>query len=350
VPVPVASSSVAPSPQATAKPLSPVKIVATFALPTTGVPSVHPIVALDGSLWYADNDRPTLYRIDSAGTVTAFLSASAAAGTQIRSLAAGPDGDIYYTLDSGGASAFEIRKIAPGGTDTLFAQPALSCVDAIVFDNDVLYGTGVVAGGAPGSAGVCHPKDTGSEAGELYRFDSAGKLETSVALPGSGLRPGQPEIGSDGRVWFFAFASGTGAAQALVAANARGTAVSFALKVSPLADRLVRGPYRSLYFPGAGGPLLDKVDTTGLESTFALQPSGAVVDVTRGSDGGIWFVGLASTGAPGTFGRRDPGLPLALYSFPKIPDAIVTGADGYYYVFAHATGSSAEDVSRVSLP
>jgi streptogramin lyase len=136
----------------------------------------------DGGLWFTESTSAEISHISTAGTIT---STTLAANSDPYAIAQGPDGNMWFTQAAVGASA--IGKITPAGVVTLFT-------------------VGLTAGAQP--EGITAGPD-----GNLWFTEFSGRRIGRISTDGSiseyllpvSSQPLGITTGPDGRIWFTDF-------------------------------------------------------------------------------------------------------------------------------------------------
>lgn len=217
--------------------------VGDIPTPSPPTPCIGSLAAgPDGNVWFTDFRTDHVGKITPAGAVTEFSAGISASATPW-GIAAGPDGNLWFTEGDGGPpsySAPRIGRITTSGAVTEFTQ-GLSAGT---------YPQGIVAGpdGNMWFAEYGHPGPP--------------------APPGSGQLPPQ-NVGRIGRI------------------TMSGAVTEFAAGISNAGgpSRIAAGPDGNLWFTERELPKLGRITTTGAVTEFTLAPNA----IAAGPDGNMWF-------------------------------------------------------------
>jgi streptogramin lyase len=260
----------------------------------------------DGNVWFTDDggagSMNAVGRITPSGTITEF-TAGLNAGASPGAVTTGPDGNIWFS-DIGTTPA--IGRITPSGTITEFS-------------------TGLNAGAYPGALTVGPDGniwfiDEGTTPA-IGRITPSGVItEFTAGLP-AGSYPYAITAGPDGNVWFVdgdLLAATPAAAIGKITPNGTITEYSTGLQAGALPDSLAAGADGDLWFVDDGDgvpypspespPEFGRVTMTGSItefplSTTMLNPS----DIVAGPDGNMWFTYADSTTLNATLARISMG-------------------------------------------
>ena len=134
----------------------------------------------DGNLWFTENTGNKIGRITTVGVVTEFSLPTATPG--LESIAAGPDGNLWFTSESGLANL--VGRITTGGAVTEFPIPTA---------NSQAWGIGAGPDGNLWFAEV--------HANQIGRITPEGVI-TEFPIPTASSDPTQVTAGPDGNLWF----------------------------------------------------------------------------------------------------------------------------------------------------
>jgi outer membrane protein assembly factor BamB len=196
-----------------------------WKFPTSGQLVSSPVIASDGTIYVADDDR-NLYAVNPDGTQK-WKYVVASSGTVTSSPAIGSDGTIYLQTDVG---AYAInpdgtQKWALANVPSLYSSPAIAdgtlyvgdeagCLDAISLNGTLdwcfstgnwLYSLAVYSSPAVGSDGTIYVgatnevSDTSSQ-GDLYAINADGALKWVFTTAGT-MVESSPAIGTDGTIY-----------------------------------------------------------------------------------------------------------------------------------------------------
>src|SRR4051812_9311569 len=299
----------------------------------------------------------------TAAAAPTYSSVPTANGAFPVDVAATPDGNVWYTDDSGKS----IGRIAPGGTVTQYGN---------VHDKP--------SGITPGAGNeVWFVESTGE--GRVGRVDAAGTLSewrpttnqaapTSIVLGPDGnfwfterakssaigritptgtitefragltidSTPWGIAAGPDGNLWFTEKAGRIGriTPQGVI------TEFSAGLSAGAVPTQIAAGPDGNLWFTSNGPtPRIGRISPQGVITEFPTGLSAGVVldDITAGRDGNLWF---SEQGTP-YVGQITPTGTISEYAFAsgKTPSGISSGPDGNLLIAEHG----AEAIGKVTV-
>ena len=251
---------------------------------------------------------------EASATSIHEFSSGLPAGSDLGGIAAGPDGNLWFT-DGGSTKA--IGRITPAGKITLFTM-------------------GLGTHGAPaditlGPDGNLWFTETGSPNNAIGRVTPSGKITEFTTGLHAGSAPNTIQPGPDGALWFL----DNGAPIGIGRVTTDGTITEFGTTdgLDPMSqpNDMTVGPDGNLWFTDQGDPKAIgrvKPDGTIDEFTGPLGPTNFPNELTAGGDGNVWF----SDDGTGAIGRVKPdgtideftmGLPMGAQ-----PDALTLGPDG----------------------
>jgi streptogramin lyase len=258
----------------------------------------------DGNLWFTEQANPGhVDLITTVGTITEFGTAN---GLTVNSnpfgIAAGPDGNVWFTEVTGN----RVGEITPSGSITEFGtanglSPSADLQDIAPGPNGALWFS------EDGNMGKIGRIDPTTHA--ITEFGTANGL-TANSTP-YGITPGP-----DGNVWFTEAASPGRIGRINPTTHAIsefGTANGLTVNSQPLG--ITAGPDGNLWFteyndPGRIGrinPNTGAIVEFGTASGLTANRSPSYI--ITGPDGALWFTeyGNTGTGAASAIGRIDPG-------------------------------------------
>jgi streptogramin lyase len=281
----------------------------------------------DGNVWFTEDSHNAVARVTPDGVVTEF-SAGLTKGCP-KGIALGPDGNLWVTESSGGGA---IARITPDGVVTEFTT-GLSVGEP--WD---------ITAGPDGNLWfvVRNPAVIGriTPDGVITEF-------TTGLTPGS--EPTAIAAGRDGNLWF------TEAADPgrIGRITTEGVITEFSEGLTPnmRPTDITAGPDGKLWFTeSAGAGAIGRIKTSGdiKEYSDGLTPGMEPTGIAAGNDGALWFTQAADPGAigrittDGEITEHDDGLTLN-----QGPLFISPGPDGNMW-FTENKGSG--HVARVTVP
>ena len=266
-------------------------------------------VGPDGALWF-NLDSNSIGRITTNGAISAYTDRRI---NQPYRVAAGPDGAMWFT--SSGSNA--IGRVTTSGAITMFTDPSISTPAGIAAGPDrALWFTNI------GNNGI-------------------GRITTSGAI----THYSDPSIddpagivaGPDGALWF---ANNISNSIGRITTSGAITIYTDPRIVGPAF--IAPGPDGALWFtndPGVRGPgSIGRITTSGAITIYTDPSIDQPYGIARGRDGALWFTNL---GGSGSIGRITTGGALSFYTDASIsyPEGIVAGPDGALW-FTNTSGNS----------
>jgi len=274
--------------------------------------------------------------VDKKGQVTEF-SAGISPGAQPGSIAAGPDGNVWFIEERGE----RIGRITPAGEITEFS--AGSAVE--------MAGSGITAG-PDGNVWFTERTDRASDLIEdrIARITPTGELTefsagiTPKVLDGQAYSPGVSGItaGPDGNLWFTEYD-----ANRIGRITPTGEVTEFSEGITPdkIPTEIAAGPDGNLWFTEAGyqdqqtGQVhpggIGRITPAGVVTEFSS--AGFPSSITTGCDGNLWFTEPFTT-----IWRMTPKGKVTDFSASEVT-AITTGPDGNLWFTAGGILSDAGD-------
>jgi streptogramin lyase len=234
-----------------------------------------------------------------AGSVTELPVPTA--GSLPRDIAAGPDGNLWFTE----ANANKIARLTPAGTMTEFAIPTAASSPFGITpgpDGDVWFGE--------------------STANKIGRVTPSGTI-SEYTVPTANAQPYALVAGSDGNLWF----TETTANQ-IGRITPAGTITEFSVPASSGVNLIAAGPDGNLWFSESTANQIGRITTSGAVTEFPVPTANAQpYGLAAGPDGNLWFPEFNGD----KIGRITPSGTVTEYPLPSSfsePDLITTGPDG----------------------
>jgi streptogramin lyase len=232
-------------------------------------------------------------------------------------IAAGPDGNLWYTDDGSG----KIGRITLSGAVTQFSLPIATSEPG-----------GVVTGP---DGNIWFVEQAGNKIGRIATTPPYAISE--FPLPGVNSWPTDIAVGADGNLWFTEYnGNKIGSISTIGAIN------EYALPTSDAGlSGIQGGPDGNLWFIEANGNRVGRILSGGSHTIteFPVLPNNFSYpqDIVPGADGNMWFT---EEGLPGRIGRILTASPNTITEFPTPtantgPFGIASGADGTLW-FAEA--------------
>lgn len=223
------------------------------------------ITAGPGGMWFVESEHDRVGRITNEGAVKAFGTGGHHDPT---SIAAGPDGNLWYTAKGDGGA---IVRITPAGAVTEFTAgltPGGKPQDITAGPDGNLWFT------APGT-------------GRIGRVTPAG----AITEFGAGSLVGSPRditAGPDGNVWF----TENGSAPAVARVTPDGVIAQYTvgLPLGSAPESIATGADGNVHFTDRGANAIGHVTPAGAITTSGgLAGAAGLRGITTGPDGRLWF-------------------------------------------------------------
>jgi len=296
--------------------------ISEFAIPTASSTPQAIAAGPDGNLWFTEYGGVKIGKITPAGVFTEYGPLSG----QPDGITSGPDGNLWFA-DSGGN---KIGKITPAGVITEFALPT------------AFSSPGSIAVGPDGNLWF-----TEGNANKIGRITTAGAI-TEYADPTAASLPVGITAGPDGNLWFTELNTGK-----IGRITTAGVITEFATpSPSGWPRGITSGPDGNLWYAVDQGNKIGKITTAGVVTEYALptgtpytnsnQPNSIIV----GPDGNLWF----TEGNGNKIGMITTAGVITEYAVPTAaswPMGIATGSDGRIW-FLENSGNKVGAVGPVS--
>jgi streptogramin lyase len=226
-------------------------------------------------------------------------------GVQLWGITAGPDGNTWFTEETGNA----VGRVTPGAVITEFTAG---------------FPTGSPRGIVTGADGNLWVAMAGGD-GAIARVTKAGVVtEFPVPTPGD---PTDIAAGPDGNLWYV-----DPAANLIGRITPEGSVTEFTDGLSTDAEptAIVKGPDGKLWFTEQAAGRIGRITTAGVITEFSsgLSGSSEPADIAAGPDGNLWF----TMKADGAIGRITPTGDVMEFSdgltMNSSPLGIAAGPDG----------------------
>ncbi len=263
---------------------------------------------------------------EASATAIHEFSKGLPAGSDLGGIAAGPDGNLWFT--DGGATK-EIGRITPAGKITMF-KSGLTHGDP----SDITLGPD----------GNLWFTETGSPNNAIGRVTPSGKIKEFTLHPGSAPNTIQP--GPGGALWFL----DNGAPVGIGRITTNGTITEFGTTngLHPMSqpNDLTVGGDGNLWFTDQGDPrAIGRVEPDGTIKEFIgpLDPLNSFPnELTAGADGNVWFT---DDGTPGAIGQVTPGGTIQEFNkgmpMGAQPDSLTLAPDGNVWFADQLSGHKA---------
>jgi streptogramin lyase len=312
LPAPIVISANAPStPKATVTFLpSSGGTITEFTVPTAGAAPWGIAAGPDGNLWFTESGAGKIGRITTTGTITEFVIPTANAAPF--GLTAGPDGNLWFAESSGN----KIGKITTAGVFTEYPvrTPASSPWDVTAGPDGNLWFTEL----------------GGNKVGKITTVGAI----TEFAVPTMASSPTDIATGPDGNLWF-----SENAGNNIGKVSTAGAFTEYPVPATAAGPYgIVSGPDGNLWFTGFTGNCIAKITTGGLTTEYPVPTAGAQpIAIVVGPDGNLWFTETGNS----KVGRITTGGAITEFSPPTggaSPVGIAPGEDGNLW-FTESTGN-----------
>jgi streptogramin lyase len=273
--------------------------ISQFAIPSAASEPTALAAGPDGNLWFTEYKGEKIGHITPSGTIAEFAIPTERARPE--GIAAGPEGNLWFTERKGN----KIGIITPTGTITEFAIPtAESEPEAITLgpDGNLWF--------------------TEYKANAIGRITPAGSI-TQFPLPTAESGPLGIAPGPDGNVWFTEYK-----ANQIGRITPTGSVIEFPL---PTAERgpwhIASGPDGNLWFTGFNGDEIGRITPNGVFTEFPIPtPASLPANIAPGPDGNVWFTEFKGD----KVGRITPSGTITEFPLPaeSDPSGLASGPDG----------------------
>ncbi|MEO8584735.1 MAG: Ig-like domain-containing protein [Acidobacteriota bacterium] len=245
---------------------------------------------------------------NAAGTFSEFPIPTV--NSQPQGIAAGPDGNIWFTESSGN----KVVRITPGALITEFPIPTA---------NSQPLG---IAAGPDGNMWFAE-----YNANKIGRITTAGVI-TEFPIPTTGSRPIAIAAGPDGNLWFAEYS-----ANKIGRITTAGVITEFLIPSSGSQPYgITAGPDGNIWFTESNGNKIGRITTAGAITEFPiLTASSYSYGIAAGPDGNIWFTEFAVN----KIGRITPAGVVSEFPIPTSfsqPYGIAAGPDGNIWFVENA--------------
>ena len=302
--------------------LAQAQTITEFTIPTAGSAPEGIAAGPDGNLWFTESSGNKIGRITPLGAIDEF--AVPTSGSRPWGITAGPDGNLWFTENlEQGAFGGKIGRITTVGVITEFDIPtAGSCPQGIAAGPD----------GNLWFVEICTYK--------VGRITTDGVV-TEFPTPSTRAASGPEWItaGSDGNLWY------TGGANNKIGRVTPAGAITEFTSRRPLVIHSASRPAPTAIFGSRNTTTakMGRITTDGVVTEF-LNSLAMPYGIAAGSDGNLWFTERGSNGV----WRLTPGGTGTRYTTPTLdskPHGIASGPDGALWIAEFA----ANKIGRLSL-
>jgi YD repeat-containing protein len=246
----------------------------------------------DGNLWFTDVAAGKIGKMMTSGVATEY---SLPSGSEPTGIVSGPEGDLWY-VNGGG----EIGKITTAGVATEYALHTSSVLSIAVGPEGDLWFT--------------------STEGKVGKVTAAGEVTKYTA----GSDPQRITAGPEGDMWFTndGCANGYGGTCGVDKIIPQtGQVTAYPLTVEPVG--ITAGPDGNLWY-AAVGKIGKITPSSGEVKEYSLPSESIATEITTGPDGNLWYTNWNKIGKITTSGA------ITEFSLPSgsKPNGIIAGPDG----------------------
>ena len=259
----------------------------------------------DGNLWFTERSADNIGRITPAGVITEFPIPTASAKPSW--IAGGSDGNLWFTEEGGN----RIGRITPAGVITEFSSGISPSANP--------YG---IAAGSDGN--LWFTEEAGNRIG---RITPAGVItEFSTGMSASSM-PYGIAAGPDGNLWFTEY---TGNRIGRITPAGVITEFSTGLTAGADPSGITAGPDGNLWFTECSGNRIGRITPAGVITEFStgMSAGASPAGIVAGPDGNLWFAELNGN----RIGRITPAGVITEFSTGMsagaVPYGIAAGPDG----------------------
>lgn len=244
---------------------APAQTITSYSIPTAKSAPGGLAAGPDGNLWFTETNGNRIGRITPTGTITEFAIPTANAG--LGRIAAGPDGNLWFIE----VIANQIGRITTAGAVSEFRLPQT--------ENATIGLTPGITAGPDGN--LWFVTIDGVNIGRI----TPGGVVTEFPIPSRQSEAGPIAPGPDGNLWFVA-AGGVGKI------TTAGTVTVFAeFSTNPVVDGIAAGPDGALWFSEGPTGSIGRVTTAGSITEFPIPTAADEFEsMLAGPDGALWFV------------------------------------------------------------
>jgi streptogramin lyase len=301
----------------------------------------------EGDVWFTlvpnfqpqtkEEGRPAIGRITPSGKVTIF-HAGLRPGARPGQIVAGPGGEMWF---ADGAEPEEVGRVTPRGK---IAEYPIGLEEALSIGGFAL--------GADGNLWFTQVAELPPNAKEkkalISRVEPDGKVAEFGSPPAAA---GPPVLGSDGNVWFTEWA---GSRIAIDRITPAGEITRFGEGAVGLPNDLVLGPDGNVWFTAQQS--IGRVTPSGQVSRFSecmdyRYSFSEATSIVSGPGGDLWFTGVTSRetpsiGEPASIGRVTPSGQITQFKYGvEEARSILAGPDGRLW-FAYG----GREIERITPP
>ena len=278
--------------------------VADFTIPTAGSSPYGIAAGPDGNLWFTENTGSRIGRITTGGVVTEFPIP--AASSSRGAITSGSDGRLWFT-------EVQVNKIGRISTTGVVAEFLVPTAFAAPIG---------IASGPDGN--LWFAENGGNKIG---RITTAGVI-TEFPIPTASSFPYGIAAGPDGNLWF---TENNTSANKIGRITTAGVVTEFTIPTAGSRPQsIAAGPDGNLWFTESGANQIGRITTAGVVTEFPVPTAGsAPYGIVAGSDGNLWFTELNAA----KIGRITTAGVITEFPTPAGSGAynVAAGPDGYLW-------------------
>jgi streptogramin lyase len=288
-----------------------------YAVPTPNSGLSDVAVAPDGSAWFVEGSGSgSIGKVTTSGVVTEY---PVPAGSYLQSITAGPDGNMWFTMDNNA-----VGYITPSGSITTFAT---------THDSP----TGITAG-PDGNLWFT------MWSGYIGKVTTSGVI-TEYRIPAPGSNSTQPRnivTGPDGALWFTQSTDPSRIGRITTNGDISQFSISDANIDTPY--DITVGSDGALWWTNNSDNYIGRMTTSGATSAFNVGTN--TLGISAGSDGNLWFTEPLSS--PNKIVRMTTSGVTTSYTVPTATaglNSIAAAANGTFWF----TESRANNIGRLTV-
>ncbi len=276
-----------------------------YSVPTANSRPEYIAVGPDGDLWFTENSGNKIGRISTAGAITEFPLP--APNSDPMGITAGPGGALWFDEGSGGIGRISTsgaiteyplpmsdgasNGIAAGPDGAIwFTDPENNAIGRMSTSGTVTEYPIPTPASEPDAITAGPDGDiwfTEAAVGQIGRLSMSGDItEYPLPTPDKGLY--DITTGPDGAVWFTDLLGNK-----IGRISTSGAITEYPGPVDGAPQNITAGPGKALWFTGFGGNDIGSISTSGVFTEYPIQETFSdPTDITEGPDGALWFTAI----------------------------------------------------------
>jgi streptogramin lyase len=293
--------------------------ITEYAIPAANASPMGIAAGPDGNVWFTEQGGNFVSKITAAGVITEYAIPTANASPS--GIATGPDGNLWFTE----GQANKVANVTPSGVFTEYPVPTANSNPSNV------------TAGPDGSLWF-----TESGANNLGKVTTSGDF-TEYPVPTTASAPQGIVWGPDDNLWFTETAGNK-----VGNVTTAGAVTEYSIPTAnSIPNGIAAGPDGNLWFTEGGTGLVASMTTSGVITEYPIPTANSSPgDITIGPDGNVWFTeGQANKVAEVTMSGvvTEHALPTP----NAYPVGIVTGQDGNLWFTEGGGDVPANKVAKV---